>query len=147
MLDAQVERQAEQNRELAAIAAKQSADFQTMMAGLSQSFQLNQNLLSEYGNENEKLKQTRKQIKIDSYLAMSNSFSTWDQQAGLSIEEFRAYLDLLGPEFEDAMLKKYGGNVDTVFKSLDIDNNGSLNIPEVRKLLRDLVTDETIDSF
>jgi len=147
MLDVQLERQAEQNKELATIASKQQSDFQQLMHGINESFMFSQDVLSGYSNENDRLRENRRQIKIDSYLAMSNSFSSWDHKSGLSVDEFKAYLELLGSDFEHAMIAKYGGNAETVFSMLDVDNNGSLNIPEVRKLLKDLVTDETVDEL
>jgi len=96
-------------------------------------------LLKDFTEENRKLKENRQKIQVDSYLAMSNSFSTWDMKGGLSIDEFRGYIELLGPEFEKVMLTQFGGSYDNVFAKLDTDKSGALNIPEVRVVVEGVV--------
>eukprot|EP01129_Flabellula_baltica_P014429 TRINITY_DN68_c1_g1_i2.p2 TRINITY_DN68_c1_g1~~TRINITY_DN68_c1_g1_i2.p2 ORF type:complete len:160 (-),score=48.16 TRINITY_DN68_c1_g1_i2:10-489(-) len=156
MLDEQVARQEEQNNRLKdqlddlsgiregmeALAAQQGEDYQAFVDKLNSNLDKNQKLLDDFAAENEKLRQNRRKIQIDSYIAMSNSFSMWDATAGLSRDEFQGYLSLLGAEFEAAMISKYGTDIDTIFTKLDTDGNGSLNIPEVKKLLNTVVTEE-----
>jgi mitofilin len=121
-------------------AQKQGADYENFVNNLTGSINKHQQLLKDFAAENEKLKQNRRQIEIDSMISLSNNFQMLDGKVGLSIEEFQSYLDMLGPEFENKIKAKAPQqNLQALFSSLDKDHNGSLNIPELRHFLESTV--------
>jgi Ca2+-binding EF-hand superfamily protein len=122
-------------------AAQQGADYQIFVDKLTSSLNQHQKLLKDFSNENQKLKNNRRQIQIDSMLALSNSFQNWDKKVGLSQDEFSSYMEMLGPNFMSVLNTKFG-SLAGVFKKLDVDGSGTLNISELRTLLNDLVEEE-----
>lgn len=153
MLDQQLVRQEQQNKELAhevsnlhtikeglqEFAVHQGQSYTDFTNKLEASLNRHAKLIQDFAEQNRQLKENREKIQIDSYLSMINSFSAWDDRAGLSVEEFKEYLEFLGPDFEKVMIGKYGGDLASVFARLDSDGSGSLNIPEVRILLEAVV--------
>jgi len=156
MLDEQVKRQEAQNNQfrdelknlhtieegMKQFSAQQGSDYKQFVSNLSSSLNKHQQLIQEFSAENEKLRDNRKKQHIEHLLALSNSFANWDHKVGLSAEEFKSYLEMLGSDFQAKLTKKMGGNIDNVFKRLDKDNSGSLNLQELHSLLEEFAEDE-----
>ena len=66
----------------------QGADYQAFIDQLNDSIRKNEELLDDFQAENEDLKETRKQMTVDSYMTLSNSFAMWDCKIGLDAMEF-----------------------------------------------------------
>jgi len=121
-------------------AAQQGSDYKAFVNNLNSSLDRHKQLLTEFSAENDKLKINRKKIELDSMIALSNQFQTMDGKAGVSVDEFKDYLDTLGPEFTARVLK--GKTLEQLFATVDKDKSGSLNIPELRAFLQATVTDD-----
>jgi len=121
-------------------AQKQGADYENFVNNLTGSINKHQQLLKEFAAENEKLKENRRKIEIDSMVSLSNNFQMLDGKVGLSVEEFQSYLDMLGPEFVNKIKAKAPQqSLENLFSNLDKDKNGTLNIPELRVFLESTV--------
>jgi len=156
MLDEQVKRQEAQNNQfkdelknlhtieegMKQFSAQQGSDYKQFVSSLTSSLNKHQQLLTDFASENDKLRTNRRKQQVDSLLALSNSFSSWDHKVGLSVDEFKSYMEMLGPEFQEKLAKKMGGTSENAFKRLDKDGSGSLNLQELRSLLEELVEEE-----
>jgi len=121
-------------------AQKQGADYAVFVGNLTNSINKHQQLLKEFAAENEKLRNNRRKIEIDSMVSLSNNFQMLDGKVGLSVEEFQSYLNMLGPDFVQRITDKAPGqSLQSLFLSLDKDKNGTLNIPELRVFLESTV--------
>jgi len=158
MLDEQVKRQEAQNNQFKSelqnlhtieegmkqFSAQQGSDYKQFVSSLSSSLNKHQQLLADFAAENDKLRTNRRKQQVDSLLALSNSFQSWDKKVGLSVEEFKSYMEMLGADFQEKLQKKMGGTSENAFKRLDKDNSGSLNLQELRTLLEELVEEEKV---
>lgn len=153
MLDAQVTRQKEQNeafkKELGKLetieagmkefADQQGEDYATFVEQLTSNIQRNAELLDQFAAENELLTENRRKQRVESLVALSNSFQFFDHEAGLSAEEFTVFLDTLGPELRGIFEEKIGANDENTFGKLDTDNSGTLNVGELRAVVDEMV--------
>lgn len=119
-------------------AAQQGADYAVFVDNLTASLDRHKQLIQEFSQENDKLKSNRRKIELDSLVALSTQFQTMDGRAGVSLDEFKDYLDTLGPEFTARVL--HGKTLEQLFAVVDKDKSGSLNIPELRAFLETNVT-------
>jgi len=156
MLDEQVKRQEEQNNQfkeelkdlhtieegMKAFSAQQGSDYKQFVSSLTTSLNKHQKLITDFSNENDKLRKNRRKQQVEHLLALSNSFSSWDKKVGLSVDEFQSYMEMLGDDFKEKLEKKMGGTPENAFKRLDKDGSGSLNLQELRALLEELVEEE-----
>ena len=127
---------------MAALAAEQGETFNEFVEKLNTSLATHEKLLGDFKRENDDLAKNRKQIQIDSFIALSNSFSMWDCKIGLDVMEFEGYLEMLGGDFDDVFVRKFGGDREAAFKRLDTDESGALNISELRNFLNEIVVEE-----
>ena len=127
---------------MAALAAEQGASFSEFVEKLNSSLAQHEQLLGDFQRENDDLAKNRKQIQIDSYIALSNSFAMWDCKIGLDVSEFEGYLAMLGSDFDDIFAAKFGGDRAEAFAKLDTDGSGALNISELRNMLNEIVVEE-----
>jgi len=114
-------------------AKQQGADYAAFVTDLNKSLDTHKQLLKDFSAENDKLKVNRKKIELDNLVALSTQFQNMDGKAGVSVDEFRDYLDTLGPDFTARVLK--GKTLEQLFAQVDKDRSGSLNIPELRQFL------------
>jgi len=89
-------------------AAQQGSDYKQFVGSLTTSLNKHQQLLTQFSHENEKLRTNRRKQQVDSLLALSNSFQSWDHKVGLSSEEFTSYMEMLGSEFQEKITKENG---------------------------------------
>lgn len=122
-----------------AFADQAGEDFATFVQQLTEQVSKNEKLVEEFANQNAQLKKNRQQQQVNMLLHMSASFQDWDDEAGLSPEEFQGYLSLLGPEYERRIRTRLSSDLENPFGQLDIDNSGTLNLSEVRTLLHDIL--------
>lgn len=155
MLDMQVTRQKEQNDEfkeelgklqtieagMKEFAEKQGEDYASFVDQLTGNIQRNAELLDKFAAENELLTENRRKQRVESLVALSNSFQFFDHEAGLSAEEFTVFLDTLGPELQAVFKEKIGANDESTFGRLDKDNSGTLNVGELRAVIDEMVGD------
>ena len=127
---------------MAALAEQQGEDYTAFVTNLNDSLARHEQLLSDFHRENQDLANNRKQIQIDSYIALSNSFAMWDCKIGLDVMEFEGYMSMLGSDFDAAFAEKFGGDKAAAFAQLDTDGSGTLNISELRNLLNEIVVEE-----
>eukprot|EP01012_Entosiphon_sulcatum_P053598 TRINITY_DN7376_c0_g1_i1.p1 TRINITY_DN7376_c0_g1~~TRINITY_DN7376_c0_g1_i1.p1 ORF type:complete len:373 (+),score=126.76 TRINITY_DN7376_c0_g1_i1:32-1120(+) len=155
LLDAQVTRQEEQNKQLheelgqlrtieegiRQFTAQQGADYAQFVEQLTGNIHRHEALLQDFAAENSKLRENRRKQQVDSLLSLSNCFQHWDHKVGLSVDEFRSYLQLLGPSYELRLRQLVGGTDERIFGQLDKDGSGTLNVSELRAALEQLVQD------
>ena len=127
---------------MAALAADQGETFTEFVEKLNSSLAQHEKLLGDFKRENDDLAKNRKQIQIDSFIALSNSFAMWDCKIGLDVMEFEGYLAMLGGDFDDVFVRKFGGDRAKAFEQLDTDGSGTLNISELRNFLNEIVVEE-----
>lgn len=155
LLDKQVTRQKEQNDQfkdelsklqtieqgMKSFADQQGEDYANFVTQLTGNIQRNEELLNEFAEENELLSKNRRQQRVDSLVALSNSFQFFDHEAGLSAEEFKVFMETLGPELQSVLREKVGASSESAFGSLDKDNSGTLNLGELRNIVEEMVGD------
>lgn len=121
-------------------------DFATFVEQMTSLVEKNQEQLDEFTEQNEKLKRGRQKQQVASLAMMANNFQNWDEQAGLSVKEFRQYISFLGPEFEGRIRQRFNSQDDeNPFGKLDRNGDGNLNIAEVRSLLESVVREVDAD--
>merc|ERR1740121_1702355 len=116
-------------------------DFTAFVDKLTDQVNRNEQLVGEFAEQNAKLKKNRQQQQVNMLLQMSTTFQNWDNEVGLSPDEFQQYLALLGPDYERRIRTRLSSDQDNPFGKLDADNSGSLNVQEVRNLLQDILDD------
>lgn len=115
-------------------------DFANFVSQMTELVGKNQEQLDEFTEQNEKLKKNRMKQQVTSLVMMTNNFQNWDEEAGLSIDEFRQYISFLGPEFEEKIRKRCNtSDEENPFGKLDHNGDGTLNVAEVRDLLENVV--------
>jgi len=156
MLDEQVARQDAQNNQfkeelnkfhtleegMKALASKQGEDYALFVKKLTESINKHKELIRDFADQNNRLRETRKKGRIDHYLEVSHTFSMMDHKVGLSLEEFQEYLSIISSDFPEIWSKleeKMGGGVEFVFKQLDKDKSGALSLGELKVLVEALV--------
>lgn len=121
-----------------AFAAKAGEDYGAFVGQLTSQISRNEKLLSDFSQENTRLKENRRQQQVNMLLQMSSSFAQWDHKVGLSPDEFTQYIALLGPEYERKIREKIAPTEDNAFGLLDADKSGTLNLNELRRMLEEI---------
>jgi len=126
-----------------AFAETAGEDFSKFVSQLTSQVKKNEELIDEFAAENAKLKEQSRKQQVLMLLDHSNSYANWDRNVGLSPEEFTTYISWLGKEYASKIREKIGATEDKAFGKLDVDNNGTLDMEEVRAMLEAIVADES----